>query len=444
MIMGNEALSLGGELHLVLGGTDVYKLSGALEIAEVARRRRASVVLDRRQVRLRRHVRLEKYGLGIEGSVEGWVDGARAFNAKGNARSCCPNSRSAASRCSRAWASRRAAAASGPDVGFGYGWGDSARRTFFAVLVRPRALDGATRRSPAPRPSGRRSPAKLPLATFAIVGADGAAARHAHGARRTDDHHAGDGGGIDDGRVMLFRNPADNTTYVAVDRPAGGRWQIDELPGSTAVTQRAACERAARREGDRPRRARRPPPAPALRQSAHRRPARRVRRADAGRPHAVAGHGPRDRGSLAIRPEPGRIGKRTVFAMVSQYDLPRDELTVTSYTPPRLAGARIARLKLVARGGRCEPPGARWRCRSPTARRCAPATAGACCYLDLRKPALTVKGSPRRPRDRPGARRRAPVGPGPCHHQDDQGAPLSSPRDRSGRSARSCSPARSC
>ena len=65
-----------------------------------------------------------------------------------------------------------------------------------------------------------------------------------------------------------------------------------------------------------------------------------------------------DRGTLAIRPEPGRNGKRTVIAMVSQYDLPRDELTVTSYTPPRLAGARIGRLKLAARGGKLR---ATWR-----------------------------------------------------------------------------------
>ena len=389
MIMGHEALSVGGELHLVFGGTDVYKLSGALEIAEAH-------VADGRvsystagKFDFGGNVEFEKYGLGIEGGVEGWVDGTRAFNAKGDTRIMLRDlsvggeavlSNLGVAACRRGF---------GPDAGAGYHWGDSVPQFFASSCdVGPWT---ATRSLAHAATVGTTLPAKLPLATFAIVGADGPPRVTLTGP---------DGltittpatGGIDDGRVMLFRNPADKTTYVAVDRPAGGRWQIDELPGSTAVTQvrhanglpdakvTARVVRAGRRLR--------------LRYDIRHIAGQRVEfveRMPGGRTRSL-GKARGDRGTLAIRPEPGRNGKRTVIAMVSQYDLPRAELTVTSYTPPRLAGPRIARLKLAHVAASCEPPGASWRASKSYRATVRTSDGRRLLFLDLRKPALTVKG----------------------------------------------------
>ena len=113
----------------------------------------------------------------------------------------------------------------GPDVGFGYGWGTE-RAAHLRELVQRRRVGGRPRR---PARSGlRRSAASAiaggqPAAVFSVVGSlapprailtgpDGATVA------ATPDDPAG---GIDDGKVLLFQNPEDRTTYIARQGPGG-------------------------------------------------------------------------------------------------------------------------------------------------------------------------------------------------------------------------------
>jgi hypothetical protein len=294
----------------------------------------------------------EKAGVGVDAGVEGWVAGIKAFNAKGDSSVHVPKlsfggvsnlSNKGMAACHTGW---------GPDVGFGYGWGDSLPHIFASSCdVGPWSSESSLAHASASA-SGTMVRAGLPLATFAVRGA-GAPPRVAitapDGLKIAT---PANGGGIADRRVILFQNPADDTTYVAVDRPAGGRWQINALPGSAAVTgvRRANGLPAPRVKGRVVRKGRKQ----VLRYTVKAIPGQRVdfvERTKGGHVR-VLGTARGTRGTLTIKAQPGSRGKRRILAEVSQYDLPRAELAVTSYSPPRSAGGKVKGLKLVARHGK--------------------------------------------------------------------------------------------
>ena len=233
-VMGNEAGSLDGDIFLTLEGANKYEATGTLRMAEVTMASGHATYTTGGSFEFGGTLNWTKGGVGVEGNMEGWVAGTRAFNAQGDASVKLPK----VSFGGEALLSNKGMAACrrgfGPDVGFGYGWGASSPHIFVSSCdVGPWVAQQSLARVAA---TGMQLPAKLPLATFAFTG-NGAPPRVAltapDGLRITTP--AG-GGAIDNGRVVLFQNPADNTTYVAVDKPAGGSWQVETLPGSAPVT----------------------------------------------------------------------------------------------------------------------------------------------------------------------------------------------------------------
>ena len=232
-VMGKEAGSLDGKLTLMLEGANSYEGTGELEIAEVNHGHRPRVVHDRRSARLRRRLHLgearrgprgrrRRLGLGHhlvqrprQGHGQGpgmSVGGEAVLSSKGIAG--CRQQKFFL------------------DVGFGYGWGSSAPHIFAASCDVGEWM--ATKASARAATLGTMIPPHQKLATFAIRG-NGAPPRVTltapDGSRITTP--AG-GGAINGDHVLLFQNPADSTTYVAVAQPAGGNWQIDTLPGRPA------------------------------------------------------------------------------------------------------------------------------------------------------------------------------------------------------------------
>ena len=97
-------------------------------------------------------------------------------------------------------------------------------------------------------------------------------------------------GGIDDGKVLLFQNPEDLTTYIAVKDPAGGLYRLSLKPGSApASVFRSAQSLAAPRVRARVVDGERPSPGAALELHARARALGRVLRAGPRHPPAADG-----------------------------------------------------------------------------------------------------------------------------------------------------------
>ena len=92
------------------------------------------------------------------------------------------------------------------------------------------------------------------------------------------------------------------------------------------------------------------------------------------------------RGNLTIKQEPGARGKRRIFAQVLQFALPRRELALASYSPPKSASGRVQRLRVTARRGTAK---ASWKV-VKGAKAYRVSDGRNLLYLQLRKPSLTI------------------------------------------------------
>jgi hypothetical protein len=351
-VMGDEAASLDGDLYLALEGQDKYEATGKLKVAEVTMATGHVSFSPGQQLDFGGKFQWEKAGVGVDAGVEGWVAGIRAFNAKGDSSIHVPK---------LSWGGETTISNKGmaachrgvlPDVGFGYTWGE----TFPTIFASSCKLGPWTSEPSLARASAAgvhaTLKAKLPLASFAIRGTTAppqVTLTAPDGLKITT---PANGGGIANPRVVLFQNPADGTTYVAVNRPAGGDWAIDPLPGSPAIrgVQHANGLPDPKVKGRVVRSGRRQ----VLRYTVRPIPGQRVdfiERTRSGHVR-VLGTARGARGTLVIKPQPGSRGKRRILADVSQYALPRAEVAVTSYAPPKSASGKVKGLKLVARHGR--------------------------------------------------------------------------------------------
>ena len=390
-VMGNEAGSLDGDLLLKLEGPDEYKATGKLRVAEVTMATGYVTYAPGRAFDFGGTFQWRKFGVGVEANVDGWVDGVRSFNAHGDSKLSLSSdlwvggesnlSNAGIAACRRGW---------GPDVGWGYSWGDWAPHIFASSCdVGPWTANRSLARA-ASASLGTTVPPDLPVATFAVTGKDApprVVLTAPDGLKITTP--AG-GASLSNDRVLLFQNPADKTTYVAVKAPAAGNWRIDELPGSAAVTgvrhanglpePQVSGRVVASGRRRTLRYAVKPIPGQRV-EFTERMPGGRVR---------VLGTARGRRGRIAIKPAPGPRGKRRIVAQVLQYDLPREELAVASYSPPKSPSGRIKRLHLTARGGRLK---ASWkRVAGAKAYRVAVKVSDGrrLLYLDQRKPSLTI------------------------------------------------------
>jgi hypothetical protein len=291
--------------------------------------------------------------LGIRAGVNGWFTSG-AFNIDGKGTVCvgfCFDAEAVLSSEGIAACGRVEAWGTDVALGFGYKWGGGLSVMLLSCDVGPfRAVKPA-------QAGGEHDftlPSGLPVATVAFRGSTGPpkVTLEGPGGERVATPPEADGKVLDD-RFLLFQNPDDRTTYVAINRPSGGRWRVTADGGALAAP-RLAVESAQ---------------SPTLEQVqvAHGLPQPSVKATVSGSGHKrsltysvkqIAGQrvtfeergggvGRRigtakgKRGTIRFSPGAGRKGKRQIVALVESNGLPRENLVVASYRAP--APARPAR-----------------------------------------------------------------------------------------------------
>jgi hypothetical protein len=352
-----SAARLDGSVSYLAGtGGDpaALELAGALQLAEAdvadGKVRLSGGVID-----VAGNARFTLAGFGIIGSVNGWVDGLRAFNAEGAVTVAIPGpdamgeavlSTRGLGACKRGF---------GPDVGFGYTWG----RGLDGVDLFANSCDLGAWRELRPgasasvrgRQGGRGFRVRRGTKTVALSavgeGAPPNVAFVAPDGQRFQPSTAPEGV-VSTDRVLLVQDAATRTTAFAMDAPPAGRWRIETLPGSAPVRRfRGTTSVAPVR----------------IRARVTRRGARRILRfrlrefgnarvtfvAQGGGTRQVIGSTRRARGRLRFRPEPGRGGRRQVIALVERGGRPVGRsrrvasFPVDARRPARPRGIRIRR-----------------------------------------------------------------------------------------------------
>lgn len=328
-ILGGAALSMAGSAELRFGSPEEYVLSGAMKVVEVSMADGKISYRTSGDLDFGGNAQFSKLGFGINGNVEGWVDGLRAFNAEGRVSVTMPR----ASATGNGLISSRGVVACrtgrGPDVGASYRWGDS-RPDFFwrscgvGGLREPRARAAQATTRAFGVPAGDR------VAVVVLTGRDEPPSVTITGPRGENVTTPAGGAAVDDGRFLLIQVPQDNTTYVAIDRPTAGTWKIVANPGSSplvrvrqarplpAVNVHAKVLKAKRGQ--------------VLNWTLARIPGQKVTFIERGTSTTkTLKTTTKARGSLGFIPAPGS-GKRTIEAVVEQDGLPREHKTLTTYT----------------------------------------------------------------------------------------------------------------
>ncbi len=312
-----SAARLDGSLAYLSGGGDdpsSLRLAGALELAEAKAADGSVEVRGDGSVTAAGTFALKVGGYGLDGGLDGWFDGARAFEVEGRARLSLPGPDGAGDAILSSTGVGACRHGVGPDVGFGYRWGAGLSGITFAAgscslgawraeRATAAGASGTARAAAGPLsvavPRGRR---QLAL-QIAGEGAAPAVAVVAPDGRRIEPT-AAPGGEFADATTLLVQDPDTRATYLVVDRPRAGRWRVEPLPGSAPVAALRTALPLPRGARERSRaRARRAPPADLPRDRARRpaAPARRgrrrrapgaengARRPRAGALHAAAG-----------------------------------------------------------------------------------------------------------------------------------------------------------
>jgi hypothetical protein len=267
-----SAARLDGSLSYLAGrGGDpsALTIAGALELAEAKAADGAVTVAGSGGVTMKGRFGLTVGGYGLKGGLDGWVDGVRSFNVEGRANLSLPGPDAGGEAILSSVGAGACRTGAGPNVGFGYRWGEGVDGITFAAgscsLGEWRALRGARAAAAAGGGAGDAPGAEAAQSgalavtvargqkrlALQVRGAGGAptVAIVAPGNRRIDPSAAPDGEVVDD-RMLFVRDPDTRATYLIVDRPAAGRWRVEPLPGSVAVaglsTARALPEIAVR------------------------------------------------------------------------------------------------------------------------------------------------------------------------------------------------------
>ena len=353
-LFGIEAVSVDGDFTYESSNPDRYAISGSARVVDIPLASGAVSYQTDGRFDMSGQAKFEKFGVGFEGALAGWVDGDRAFNFQGNGsvhagpfgtggdavvlvlggRGVPP----------RLWPGRRLR------LRLGLGRAAHLRELVQRRRLGRRRLDTPDRRSDVRQLRDRRGPAggrlqrrrQLAPPKAILTGPDGATVA------TTPDAPLG---GIDDGKVLLFQNLADRTTYVAVKDPAGGLYRLSLKAGSApAVVFRSAQSLAAPRvrarvDGRGRRRALRWSFTPVRGRSVvFYEQGRDTRR----RLEATT----RRRGRIPFTVPDGRAGRREIIAVVRQDGLTQSAGVVTRYTAPRpRRPGRPGSLRITARRG---------------------------------------------------------------------------------------------
>jgi hypothetical protein len=354
LIFNTEAVAIDGDFTYQEGTPDRYAITGSARIVDIPLASGSVSYQTDGRFDMSALASFKRHGVGFEGSVQGWVDGGNAFNFQGNGSvglGIFRNGGDAVISSSGVAACRHGR---GPDVGFGYGWTTGFPHIFGrSCNIGDWVVANSTRQVGAPTFGSFAIAGGQPAAVFSVVGTlappkailtgpDGAAVA------ATPDDPAG---GVDDGKVLLFQNPEDLTTYIAVKDPAGGLYRMSLKAGSAPASvfrsaQSLAAPRVrARVDGNGRRRA--------LRWTFTPVPGRSVVFYEQGRDTRRRLEATTHRqGRIAFAVPDGRAGRREIIAMVRQDGLTQSAGVVAHYTapPPRRPG-RPGSVRITSRGG---------------------------------------------------------------------------------------------
>ena len=362
-LLGREAVSIDGDFTYEDLNPDRYTISGIARIVDVEVASGSVSYQTDGRFDMNARVNFSRHGVGFDGQIIGWVHGASAFNFQGSgAVKAGPFSQTGEgvissdgiAVCRNGW---------GPDVGFGYAWSGNDTRIFASSCnIGPWVVERAAQASQVRRTFRSFSVGRdEPVAVFSVVGTTLPPKVSVTGPKGrvlavTPDDPAG---GVDDGRVLLFQNAADRTTYIAIDKPAAGLYRLSLLPGSHPAERFRAAQALSR---------------PAVRGrvtgKGRRRTLRYRFRRERGRSVAFyeQGRDTRERlrhtrrpaGRIRFRVPDGRAGRRDIVAIVRQNGRTQSAGVIARYVappplrprrPPNLR-ARVRRGKLVVRWGR--------------------------------------------------------------------------------------------
>lgn len=191
-------------------------------------------------------------------------------------------------------------------------------------------------------------PAGMPLIALRAVGRGAAPRVRVSGPGGREIVSPEDRGAIDARDHMVMHDGDAATTYVAILRPAPGRWTVEALDGELVRVDRSHAKPAprvvARVHGRGARRT--------LRYQVRVAPGETVRFEQQGPDgSAPIGRARASRGTLRFRPLPGRARRRDVVAFVEDGGIPRRRLRVASFQAGRPRSRRI-RVKGRLRGPR--------------------------------------------------------------------------------------------
>lgn len=353
-LFGLEAVSIDGDFTYENSNPDRYAISGSARIADIPLASGSVSYQTDGRFDMTGLASFQRFGVGFDGALEGWVDGGTAFNFQGRGSvhaGFFKNGGDAVVSSSGAAACRHGF---GPDVGFGYGWNTDLPHIFASSCnVGDWVVAKTIRQAGLPTFGSSAIADGQPTAVFSVVGSLAPPKAILTGPDGTtvavtpDDPR----GGTDDGKVLLFQNPEDKTTYIAVKDPAGGLYRMSLKPGSAPATLFRSAQSLpaplvrARVDGNGRRRALRWSFTPVRGRSVvFYEQGRDTRRLLATTTHR--------RGRVSFTVPDGRAGRREIVAMVRQDGLTQSAGVVAHYTAPRARRpGRPGAMRVTARRG---------------------------------------------------------------------------------------------
>ena len=287
----------------------------------------------------------------IAAEMTGWIDGPHStFDMEGSASLClgvCVGANSVASTVGAAACVNLGFG----DVGAGYVWRTRVLSGFGGFggscdLGPWRAVPARAVAAQAGTEQALDLPVGTHLAAFRVSGQDAPPVVTLHGPHDQSVTTPADAAGAKSAHTWVYKDPATNTTNVAISGDLAGTWTATPAPGSSAVTGFTDALglpplAVHARVGGRGR-------ARTLSYQVSAAPGQKVRFAEqrGRRVGRVLGDARGTRGVLRFAPGQGPAGQRTIVALVTVRGMPRRQLVVAHYDAPR--GLRPGTVRLGA------------------------------------------------------------------------------------------------
>jgi hypothetical protein len=361
-LLGREAISIDGDFTYEDLEPDRYTISGRARIVDVEVASGSVSFQTDGRFDMSAAINFSRHGVGFDGQIVGWVDGASAFNFQGSGTVRAGPFTAGGEGVISSDGIAVCRTGRGPHIGFGYAWSGTNTRIFAGSCnIGPWVVERGARAAQAPTFRSFGVGRGQPVAVFSVVGAAAPpkVVLTGPGGRAVAVTPDDPAGGVDDGRVLLFQNPEDRTTYIAVDKPAAGLYRLSLAPGSQPA-ERFRVARALSRPAVRGRvtgKGRRR----TLRYRFTRERGRSVVFYEQGRDtRKRLRHTRRPKGAIRFKVPDGRAGRRDIVAVVRQNGFTQSAVVIARYKapPPRRPGrpaklrARVRRGRLVARWDR--------------------------------------------------------------------------------------------